>query len=96
MSKLIHFLAPYRNRIALMLLLLFFQVLGTLYIPTLTANMVNHGIIQGDLDYVWKTSGLMLLVALATAVVSIIVIYLSTYVSTGMGNDIRRALFRKA
>lgn len=95
MEKLLHFLSPYKKRLTLMLLLLFLQVLGTLYIPTLTAGMVNNGIIQGDLDYVWKTSGFMLMVALVTASVSIFGTYLSTYISTGMGRDIRGALFRK-
>lgn len=96
MRKLLHFLSPYKKRITLMLLLLFLQVLGTLYIPTLTAGMVNNGIIQGNLDYVWETSGLMLLVALATAGVSVSGTYLSTYIATGIGRDIRGALFRKA
>ncbi len=96
MGTLLHFLSPYKKRITLMLLLLFFQVLGTLYIPTLTAGMVNNGIILGNLDYVWKTSGWMLLVALATAAVSVSGTYLSTYVATGMGRDIRGVLFRKA
>ena len=38
----------------------------------------------------------MLLVALATAAVSVSGTYLSTYAATGMGRDIRGALFRKA
>ncbi len=64
MAKLLHFLSPYKKRVALMLLLLFGQTLGTLYIPTLTASIVNNGIVAGDLGYVWKTGGFMLLVAL--------------------------------
>ena len=40
-----------------MLLLLFLQVLGTLYIPTLTADIVNNGIVAGDLDRIWRTGG---------------------------------------
>lgn len=95
MKKLIHFLKPYRKRIIIMFVLLFAQVLGTLYIPTLTASIVNNGIASGDLDYVWKTGGLMFLLALLTAGVSVLGTYLSTVVSTGMGRDIRSALFRK-
>lgn len=45
MAKLLHFLSPYKKRVALMLLLLFGQTLGTLYIPTLTASIVNNGIV---------------------------------------------------
>lgn len=95
MAKLLHFLSPYKKRVALMLLLLFGQTLGTLYIPTLTASIVNNGIVAGDLGYVWKTGGFMLLVALLTATVSTLGTYMSTYISTAMGCDIRKSLFRK-
>ena len=44
MIKLLRFLSPYKIWVTLMLVLLFGQVLGTLYIPTLTANIVNNGI----------------------------------------------------
>lgn len=95
MVKLFRFLSPYKKRITLMLIFLFIQVLGTLYIPTLTASIVNNGIVTGNLDYVWKTGGLMLLVALFVAGVSVLGTYTSTYIGTGLGRDIRGALFRK-
>lgn len=78
-----------------MILLLLIQVMGTLYIPTLTANIVNKGIVAGDLSYVWKTGGFMLLTAVVTAAFSILGTYTSTSISTSMGCDIRGALFRK-
>ena len=96
MGKLMKFLSPYKGRLFLMLLLLLIQVIGTLYIPTLTADMVNNGIAAGNLDYVWKTGGFMLLVAMATAVFSVCGTYASTYLAAALGKDIRGALFRKA
>ncbi|MGL5514760.1 MAG: ABC transporter permease, partial [Sporomusa sp.] len=96
MAKLMRFLAPYKKRIIIMVMLLLIQVGGTLYIPTLTASIVNNGIITGDLDYVWRIGGIMLLVALVTAVISVLGTYASTSISTGLGQDIRGALFRKA
>lgn len=95
MKNMLQFLKPYKKRIILMLSLLFVQVIGTLYIPTLTADIVNNGIVAGDLNFVWKTGGFMLLTAMITALVSILGTYTSTYISTGMGRDIRGALFRK-
>lgn len=89
-------MSPYKKWLVLMLALLFIKVMGTLYIPTLTAGIVNNGIVAGDLKYVWKTGGFMLLTSMITAVVSILGTYTSTYISTGMGRDIRSALFRKA
>lgn len=95
MIKLVRFLRPYKGRTALMLLLLFTQVVGTLYIPTLTADIVNNGIATGNLGYVWKTGGFMLTAAIITAIVSVLGTYSSTYIATSMGRDIRGALFRK-
>ena len=95
MIKLMKFLSPYKRRVALMLFLLFAQVIGTLYIPTLTAEIVNKGIATGNLANVWKTGGFMLAVAIITAIVSVLGTYSSSYIATSMGRDIRGALFRK-
>lgn len=96
MFKLIKFLSPYKGKVTIMLILLFLQVLGTLYIPTLTADIVNNGIVKGDLDYVFRTGGLMLAVAVLIALVSISESYFSTSIFAWMGRDIRNALFRKS
>ena len=71
--------------------LLFIQVMGTLYIPTLTADIVNNGIVAGDLEHVWKTGGIMLLTAVATAAFSILGTYTSTAISTSMGKEDRKS-----
>lgn len=95
MSKILLFLKPYRIQTALMIILLFAHTLGTLYVPTLTADIVNNGIVKGDLAHVWHVGGFMLLVSVASSVIAIFSTYTSTYISTGMGRDIRCALFRK-
>ena len=41
MIKLLKYLSPYKGRVAIMLGLMFLQMLGTLYVPTLTADIVN-------------------------------------------------------
>lgn len=90
------YLYPYRYRIAFLLVLLFLQVLGTLYLPTLTADIVNNGIIRGDIGFVWRTGGIMLGVALLTACVSVLETYLSITTFSAMGRDLRGDLFRKS
>lgn len=96
MFKLMKFLSPYKGRAAAMLILLFLQVLGTLYIPTLTADIVNNGIVAGDLGRIWQTGAFMLAVAVAIAAVSIAETYLSTAIFSALGRDIRNALFEKS
>lgn len=96
MLRLSKYLNPYKPKIALMLLMLFLQVLGTLYLPTLTAEIVNNGIVKGDIGFVWRTGGVMLGVALLTAGVSVLETYLSISSFSAMGRDLRNDLFRKS
>lgn len=96
MIKLLKFIIPYKKKGLTVLLFLFLQVLGTLYIPTLTAAIVNNGIVPGNLDYILNTGTLMILVAAFTGMFSITTTYLSTSLSTAMERDIRNALFRKS
>ncbi|MCM1296267.1 MAG: ABC transporter ATP-binding protein/permease [Muribaculaceae bacterium] len=81
----------------MLVLLIIGRTVGTLFIPTLTADILN-GITSyppHDMSYVWEKGGIMLGVAAATAIASIVSTYLSTYIATAMGRDIRGALFRK-
>ena len=96
MLKLLKYLSPYKGRVTIMIMLLLLQVFGTLYIPALTANIVNNGIVAGNMDYIWNTGGLMLVVAILVAIVSILETYFSTSIFSAMGRDIRNALFKKS
>ncbi len=96
MLKLSKFLIPYKGKIIFMLVMLFLQVLGTLYLPTLTAEIVNNGIVKGDIGFVWKTGGLMLIAAVLTAGISILETYLSITAFSAVGRDLRNDLFRKS
>lgn len=96
MFKIMKFLSPYKAGVTAMIILLFLTVLGTLFIPTLTADIVNNGIVGGDLDRVWKTGGFMLVVAVLIATASITETYLSTKIFSLLGRDVRNALFEKS
>lgn len=95
MSMLGRFMKPYRGRIILMFLLLVLQALGTLLIPTLMADIVNRGILEGDVSYIWKASIVMLLAAGSVAGIAIGHIYLSSDNAARIGRDIRNAVFQK-
>lgn len=79
-----------------MVIMLFLQVLGTLYLPTLTAEIVNNGIVKGDIGLVWRTGFIMLGAAILTAGISILETYLSISSFSAMGRDLRNDLFRKS
>ena len=61
------FYKRHRGMAALALLLLLGQVVGTLLIPALIANVVDLGILPGNMDAILRTGGQMLAVALLSA-----------------------------
>lgn len=66
-----------------------------LYIPTLNAVIIDKGIAVGDVDTIWKTGSVMLLLTLVNMAAVGITVYLSVKLSMGIGNNLRRSLFTK-
>ncbi|HEX7055946.1 MAG TPA: ABC transporter permease, partial [Bacilli bacterium] len=93
MIKLLRFLQPYRMAVAWVLILVFLQTLSMLYLPTLMADIVDKGIVNQDIPYIWRIGGLMLLVAAGGAVVSVFVSYYSSIAATGFGKHLRGKIF---
>ena len=94
MLKLFSMLKPNRWRIALVFILLTAQSLANLYLPDLNADIINEGISQGDTGYILRKGGVMLLVSLGLAGVSIVATYLSSFTSMSFGRDLRSRVFR--
>ena len=63
MIRLARFLKPFAISVAAILVLVLFQSLGDLYLPTLMADIVDTGIVKGNTAYIWRIGGFMLLVA---------------------------------
>jgi len=83
---------------ALMIGVLVFQLaqaLASLWLPTLNADIIDNGVITGDIGYIWRTGGLMLAVSLGQIVCSIVAVYFGSRLAMGAGRDMRRDLFRR-
>jgi ATP-binding cassette, subfamily B, multidrug efflux pump len=89
------YLRPYRGSIALVVVMLTIQSLGTLYLPDLNASIINNGIVKGDTTYILQTGALMLVVTLVLGIASVIAIYFGARAAMGLGRDVRTAIFRK-
>ena len=53
------YLRPYRKPLAFLLVLQFAQTMATLYLPTLNADIIDHGVITHDTHYILVTGGWM-------------------------------------
>jgi len=75
--------------------LIYLQVRANLSLPTITSDIVNNGILPGDINYIWKQGIRMLLIASGGILSSISANFFASHVSMGLGRDIRSKLFKQ-
>lgn len=95
MGKLLRFLRPYRGQVLLIMGLVLFQTLTELYLPALMASIVDRGVVTGDIGHIWRTGGLMLLVAGVGVGAAIMTSRLSSRTASAYGRDLRGRVFRR-
>jgi ATP-binding cassette, subfamily B, multidrug efflux pump len=93
MIKLLKHLSSYKWMIVGIFVLIFIQSMSTLYLPTLMSDIIDKGVVVGDIPYIWKIGGFMLVVSALGAVASIVASYYSSKAAVGLGRDVRRKLF---
>ncbi len=71
------------------------EVLMEVLIPYVMANIINNGINKGDIGYVVKMGGLMVLMALVSLFFGAVAGRLSAVAAVGFAKNLRAALFRK-
>ncbi len=87
-------LTPYRRALALVIGLLVVQVLGTLYLPELNADIINNGVATGDTGYIVRVGAWMLVVSVLVLVTAIVGLYYASRTSMSVGRDMRARTFR--
>src|ERR1035438_1553563 len=88
-------LPRYSGMVAAVVVLLAAQTFGNLYLPNLNADIINNGVVKGDVHYIWTTGAFMLAIALVLGVLSIVAVYYASRVAMGAGADIRSAVFNQ-
>nr|WP_279595987.1 ABC transporter ATP-binding protein [Actinomyces bowdenii] len=84
---------PYTGILLGVLVLQFTQVMASLYLPTLNADIIDKGVATGDTAYIWRTGGLMLAVSLAQGVFTVLATWLAARAAMGVGRDLRAEVF---
>lgn len=93
MWRLREYVKPYLPSAIIVMVLVFLEVMATLKLPDLMSVIVDQGIAAGNTDLIWRTGGIMLLVALAGIVCSITGNLLASRASTAFGRDLRGTVF---
>src|SRR5882762_1977947 len=89
------FLRPYAGAVTLVVSLLLIQSIANLYLPNLNADIINNGVIKGDVGYIWRIGAIMLALAVFVGVLAIVAVWFATSAAMGFGRDVRRAVFER-
>ena len=89
------YLRPYRRQIAFLIVLLVAQTVGNLYLPNLNADIINNGVIKGNLHYILSTGEVMLAFTVVIGACAVVAVYWASRVAMGAGADIREAVFTR-
>jgi ATP-binding cassette subfamily B protein len=95
MIKLFKNLKPYTLMIIVVMVFVFLQAFSEIYLPTLMADIVDIGVINGDVAYIIRIGGWMLLIAVIGMISAIFGSYWAAKVATGLGRDLRTKVFTK-
>lgn len=95
MIKLSRYLIPYAAYLLVAIVLLFLQANCDLALPDYMADIVNTGVMTGNINDILQTGTKMILVTLLGTVASVIVGYLAALTAAGVAHDLRSDLFRR-
>jgi len=94
MMKILKNLVVYKWMVLAILGLVFIQSMADLFLPTLMADIIDKGVVVGDIPYIWKIGGIMLIVTGLSAISAIVASYYSSKAAMGLGRDIRAKVFK--
>ncbi|WP_312426143.1 ABC transporter ATP-binding protein [Lacrimispora sp.] len=96
MKLMLKYLKRYPKLILLNIIGIFSFVVVQLGIPTVMAWMIDNGIGNGDIAYIKKMGGIMLIVCILGGAGTILLTFASSRISTYMIRDIRNDVFAKS
>lgn len=71
------------------------QVVSDLYLPTLTADIINNGVAKGDTDYIWSVGFKMLGFSLISIAAATGNVFLAARQSQKLGKTLRSEIYTK-
>ena len=96
MKLIMRFLKPHRKFFIVTVLLLILDVVGALFIPTLSAEMLNMGTSGSSFSALLNTGVQMAAVSLLSGACAILGGYTCAVLSARIGKDIRMAIYEKS
>jgi len=95
MSTVFQFIKPYTGMLLCAAALLIVEAYLALLLPSYMADIMNYGVLPGDISFIWRTGLMMLLITLLSVLASLFMGYFAARTAAGVANDLRRAMFKK-
>lgn len=95
MQKLLNYLKPYLALLCIAILLLFIQAQCDLALPDFMSEIINDGILAGNVNEVIKNGSLMIIISLCSAASSFAIGFFAAKIAAGTCRDLRAAVFEK-
>lgn len=95
MKQVLKFFKPCIPAIILIIALLFGQAMCELALPGYMSDIINDGIIKQDMDYIYSTGIMMLIIAAGSMLCAIGASFFSSRVASRALRDTRSSLFKK-
>jgi ATP-binding cassette, subfamily B, multidrug efflux pump len=92
---IVRYVRPHWPLLVGVLVFQFGQAMASLYLPTLTADIIDKGIATGDNGYVLERGLLMLAASAIQVVFAIIAVYFAARLAMAFGRDLRSAVFHR-
>ncbi|MGK7379081.1 ABC transporter ATP-binding protein [Planococcus sp. 1R117A] len=93
MIRILKNLSVYKWLVVAVTVLIFGQSMADLFLPTLMADIIDNGVVKGNIPYIWSIGGWMLLISALGAAASIAASFYSSKAAMGMGRDLRLKVF---
>ncbi len=95
MLKLFRYLKPYFWQVIILLAAIAVQVWSSLQLPSLMADIINEGVVKGDLDYIWATGVWMIGYTVVASLCAFLASFLSSRIGTAFARDVRNDFFKQ-
>ena len=95
MLRLFKYLRPYALFVGLALVLEFASSMAELSLPAMMAVIVDDGVAAGNVPLIWRTGGLMLVVALAGVIANLTGGFFASRTAMGFGKSLRSRVFSR-
>lgn len=86
----LRYLRPHVWAIVAVVFLQMIQAGAALSLPSLNADIIDFGVVAGDIGYIWRTGAIMLGITVIQAASSITIAYVASRVAMSVGRELRR------